>query len=82
MPCPHISQFLYSRVVVQVPSAVSIDSQGFWFDLVDCVELEQEEALRYLRGWLQQHPSYGSLVPGGVAKGLNPSEVSNGSGAN
>jgi len=38
-------------------------------------ELEQQEALRYLRGWLQHHPKYGTLVPGDVVNGLNPSEV-------
>lgn len=40
-------------------------------------ELEQEEALRYLRGWLQNHPKYGTLVPGDPAERLIPSEVEN-----
>lgn len=40
-------------------------------------ELEQEEALRYLRGWLQHHPKYGSLVPQEVMNRLNHSEVGN-----
>jgi peroxin-5 len=38
-------------------------------------ELEQEEALHYLRGWLQNHPKYGALVPQDVANLLNPREV-------
>ncbi|XP_024394848.1 peroxisome biogenesis protein 5 isoform X2 [Physcomitrium patens] len=38
-------------------------------------ELEQDEALRYLRGWLQHHPKYGALVPGNVSEQLIPSEV-------
>lgn len=45
---------------------------------MDCVELEQEEALRYLRGWLQHHPKYGTLVPGDAAERLNCAEVSYG----
>lgn len=49
---------------------------------MDCVELEQEEALRYLRGWLQHHPKYGTLVPGDITERLVPSEVSYGLGAN
>jgi peroxin-5 len=40
-------------------------------------ELEQEEALHYLRGWLQHHPKYGALVPQDVANLLNPREVEN-----
>jgi len=40
-------------------------------------ELEQEEALHYLRGWLQNHPKYGALVPQDVANLLNPREVEN-----
>jgi hypothetical protein len=50
--------------------------------VVGCVELEQEEALRYLRGWLQNHPKYGTLVPGDPAERLIPSEVSYRLGAN
>ena len=36
----------------------------------------------YLRGWLQHHPKYGTLVPGDVAERLNSSEVSYRLGAN
>ena len=43
---------------------------------MNCTELEQEEALRYLRGLLQHHPKYGTLVPGDAAERLIPSEVS------
>lgn len=46
----------------------------YW--IVDFIELEQDEALRYLRGWLQHHPKYGALVPGNVSEQLIPSEVS------
>ncbi len=38
-------------------------------------ELEQQEALRYLRGWLQHHPKYGMLVPHDVVDRLNHAEV-------
>jgi hypothetical protein len=37
--------------------------------------LEQQEALRYLRGWLQHHPKYGMLVPHDVVDRLNHAEV-------
>jgi len=40
-------------------------------------ELEQQEALRYLRGWLQHHPKYGMLVPHDVVDRLNHAEVAN-----
>ncbi|CAM6085424.1 unnamed protein product [Calypogeia fissa] len=38
-------------------------------------ELEQTEALRYLRGWLQHHPRYGSLVSPDPNEPLNHAEV-------
>ncbi|MCO5605091.1 hypothetical protein L7F22_059270 [Adiantum nelumboides] len=38
-------------------------------------ELEQREALKYLRAWLQHHPRYGGLIPGDQVSGLNHSEV-------
>jgi hypothetical protein len=39
-------------------------------------ELEQQEALGYLRAWLQNHPRYGKLVPqDGSAEGLGHNEV-------
>lgn len=38
-------------------------------------ELEQQEALKYLRGWLQNHPKYGSLIPVDQIPGLNHAEV-------
>ncbi|KAJ7558857.1 hypothetical protein O6H91_04G058900 [Diphasiastrum complanatum] len=38
-------------------------------------ELEQAEALKYLRGWLQNHPLYGKLVPPVTIDRLNHSEV-------
>src|SRR3569833_3211526 len=39
-------------------------------------ELEQQEALGYLRSWLQNHPRYGKLVPqDGSAEGLGHEEV-------
>ncbi|EFJ18463.1 hypothetical protein SELMODRAFT_444455 [Selaginella moellendorffii] len=38
-------------------------------------ELEQPEALRYLRGWLQHHPKYGILVPQENAESLTQSDV-------
>jgi peroxin-5 len=38
-------------------------------------ELEQEEALQYLRGWLQHHPKYGMLVPHDAVDRLNHTEV-------
>jgi peroxin-5 len=37
--------------------------------------LEQEEALQYLRGWLQHHPKYGMLVPHDAVDRLNHTEV-------
>ncbi|CAM6008721.1 unnamed protein product [Sphagnum balticum] len=40
-------------------------------------ELEQEEALQYLRGWLQHHPKYGMLVPHDAVDRLNHTEVAN-----
>ncbi|GAQ79926.1 peroxin 5 [Klebsormidium nitens] len=41
-------------------------------------ELEQQEALGYLRSWLQNHPRYGKLVPqDGSAEGLGHEEVVN-----
>lgn len=38
-------------------------------------ELEQQEALKYLRGWLQNHPKYGRLIPADQVPSLNHAEV-------
>lgn len=38
-------------------------------------ELEQQEALKYLRGWLQHHPRYGRLLPVDQVETLNHAEV-------
>lgn len=38
-------------------------------------ELEQQEALKYLRSWLQYHPKYGRLLPADQIGGLNHTEV-------
>eukprot|EP00250_Pteridium_aquilinum_P005263 c15385_g1_i1 orf=213-2492(+) len=38
-------------------------------------ELEQQEALKYLRAWLQHHPKYSGLIPVDQVLGLNHSEV-------
>ncbi|KAI5077377.1 hypothetical protein GOP47_0007201 [Adiantum capillus-veneris] len=38
-------------------------------------ELEQREALKYLRSWLQHHPRYNGLIPGDQVSGLNHAEV-------
>lgn len=38
-------------------------------------ELEQQEALKYLRAWLQNHPKYGGLIPVDQVSGLNHLEV-------
>eukprot|EP00249_Psilotum_nudum_P018974 c27047_g1_i1 orf=150-2450(+) len=40
-------------------------------------ELEQREALKYLRGWLQHHSKYGRLVPPEQIEGFNHTEVAN-----
>ncbi len=46
-----------------------------WYTRLVFTELEQEEALQYLRGWLQHHPKYGMLVPHDAVDRLNHTEV-------
>jgi hypothetical protein len=46
-----------------------------WHTRLVFTELEQEEALQYLRGWLQHHPKYGMLVPHDAVDRLNHTEV-------